>query len=422
MSWENETKEFIKCTSPEGNVFEGLWIRDDKSNEKKLGIFSPPKFNGDIIQDMGVKSDTHAFSIYFQGLSHHRTAQDFDRALKETGQWEIIHPVDGPLILQLVSWQQKIDPISSGNVTEFTTTWLEPANQQRLISAAELSGSILSQVLNTIEDAQAVLQQLRADLYADIQALVNAVNQATGAFDKILTELTATNAIAQDAYTEANTALANAINTFGIGNTDPSDIAEALAEMAIAPLVATEDFVSRLTVYQNLSTDLFTYIPSGTTSEDYNKCITQEYTTTLSLIAVAQIVATSDFASRSEVISAMENIQTLFDETVEAIETAQDNFSDLDIDEQYFSQTKTYTSLINLYTLCFQYLLTQFYNLAVEKVIVLDQPRSPLEITVTEYGELGDNDENYELLIKSNHLTGMDILLLAAGREVVIYV
>jgi hypothetical protein len=118
----------------------------------------------------------------------------------------------------------------------------------------------------------------------------------------------------------------------------------------------------------------------------------------------------------------MENIQMLFDETVEAIETAQDNFSDLDIDEQYFSQTKTYTSLINLYTLCYQYLLTQFYNLAVEKVIVLDRPRSPLEITVSEYGELGNNDENYELLIKSNHLTGMDILLLAAGREVVIYV
>ena len=422
MSWSNETLEVIKCTSPEGNIFEGLWIRDDKSNEKKLGIFSPPKFNGDIIQDLGTKSDTHAFSIYFQGLSHHRTAQDFDRALKETGQWEIIHPVDGPLILQLVSWQQKIDPISSGNVTEFATTWLEPANQQRLISAAELSGSILSQVLNTIEDAQAILQQLRSDLYADIQALVNGINSAAGAFDKILGALTSTSAIVQDAYNEARTALTSALDNFGIGNSDPDDISTATADMAIAPTEANEDFPSRYSTYNDLSTDLYTYIPDGVTSEDFNKCLAQEYTTTLSLIAVAQIVATSDFASRSEVISAMENIQAIFDNTVEAIETAQDNFSDLDIDEQYFSQTKTYTSLVNLYTLCYQYLLTQFYNLAVEKVIVLDRPRSPLEITVTEYGELGENDENYELLIKSNHLTGTDILLLTAGREVVIYV
>ena len=43
-------------------------------------------------------------------------------------------------------------------------------------------------------------------------------------------------------------------------------------------------------------------------------------------------------------------------------------------------------------------------------------------ITIDEYGELGDNDINYDLFISSNNLKGNDILLLEAGREVVVYV
>jgi hypothetical protein len=40
---------------------------------------------------------------------------------------------------------------------------------------------------------------------------------------------------------------------------------------------------------------------------------------------------------------------------------------------------------------------------------------------VTEYGSLGDADANYDLFVRSNNLSGNDILLIPAGREVVIY-
>lgn len=92
-----------------------------------------------------------------------------------------------------------------------------------------------------------------------------------------------------------------------------------------------------------------------------------------------------------------------------------------DIDQQYFAAAQSYTSLVNLYTLALQYLISQFFNLKAEKRFTLKTPRSPLEITVTEYGSLGDNDIFYNLFIESNKLSGNDILLLPAGREVVIY-
>lgn len=89
----------------------------------------------------------------------------------------------------------------------------------------------------------------------------------------------------------------------------------------------------------------------------------------------------------------------------------------MDIDKQYIANSQNYTSLVNVYTLTMQYLLSQFFNLATEKRFTIKNKRSPLEICVTEYGTI----DNYDLFIESNELSGDEILLLNPGKEVVIY-
>lgn len=93
----------------------------------------------------------------------------------------------------------------------------------------------------------------------------------------------------------------------------------------------------------------------------------------------------------------------------------------MDIDKQYIANSLNYTSLQNTFSLTMQYLLSQFFNLKTEKRFTLKNPRSPLEITVTEYGDLGENESNYQLFLDSNQLTGNEVLILPAGKEVVIY-
>jgi hypothetical protein len=65
--------------------------------------------------------------------------------------------------------------------------------------------------------------------------------------------------------------------------------------------------------------------------------------------------------------------------------------------------------------------LTSF-DLKTEKRFTLEKERSPVEITITEYGEFGENDENLELFINSNNLKADEIYLLPAGKEIVVYV
>jgi hypothetical protein len=420
MSWQNEVRDEIEFISPYGSFFDAYWRRNPRSREKKLGIFNIPKFDGDIVQDMGVKSNLYPLTIFFEGPFHHFFANRFMEALKEPGQWQVTHPVEGALILQPIKFQESVDSVEE-NVTEIQTEWIEPANIERLITPDELISSILSAVLVIAEDATTLLAQLRADAYALVNATVNVMNSIGGFMDNTIQELTATSALLFESYQVARAAFNSALAAYGIGS-EPDDMAAALTDMATIPTEVSTSFSERYEYYDTLSEDINTLVPAASTREDFNTVVGVEFGTTLSLLAVAQITATSEFNSRSETISAAENLISILSSSINAIEAIQDNFTDLDIERQYYSNTATYTSLINTYTLCLQYLIQQTYNLRVEKVIKLQKNRSPLEITVTEYGSLGQNDENYDLFLSSNELTSNEILLLNAGREVVVYV
>jgi len=425
VSWLNSARSEIKFTSPEGNVFRALWRQNERSFEKKLGVFDPPRFRGSIVQDMDTKSVSYPLTIYFEGANHYTDANDFFTALKEErGQWEIIHPTKGFLVLQLVSCKENIDPMESGNFTEFSTAWLEPANIERLISVEELVSAILLQALNAIEDAITQLKQLRADLYAAVNAVLDTINQVAGLMDNIIAEIAATQALINDLYNEARNTISNVLSAFQADPADAeavADIGQAVADLGTIPVGANTDFSTRYAAYSDLITSFESLAPTSTSPADYNQVISQELAMSVALVAIAQITATSNFTTRAEVVTAMDNLTIIFNQVVNALEEIQDDFSGTSIDLQYFSQSTAYGSLQKLYALCLRYLLSQFYNLKVEKRFTLKKARSPLEITITEYGSLGENDENYDLFITSNNLCGDEILLLPAGTEVVVY-
>lgn len=445
MSWENELRPEIKFVSPstlksggspglldsalqaygitaQSGTFTAKWISGERTKEKKLGQFDPPKFDGTLVQDMGVKSVLYPLTIYFDGLNHQRDAENFFNELSEPGAWKVVHPTKGPMLLQLVSVKEMTSPVDHGSYTAFDMQWIAPANETYVMSFDELAAALLSSIINGVLDAFTILEQLRADLYSAIQSAINTFNKIVGIMDVIIKEIAATQALAQDAYDTARAAYTNALAQFNIDDPDTSDISAQMANMALAPTDANSDFTTRYSQYNEMLTDVGELVPAMNTVEDYNKVVSIEYGVSLSLLAIAQIVATSEFSSRADVISAMENIVTSFNSAVAAIEAAQDNFIGLDIDFQYFSQTKNYTSLINTYTLALQYLTSQFYNLHAEKRFTVKNPASPLALTVQEYGSLGENDENYDLFIASNQLSGNEIELLPAGKEVVVYV
>ena len=213
--WNLQTRENITFLSPDKNVFTGLWISNDRSFEKKLGVFDIPGLDGSITQDKGVKSTSYTLTVYFDGPNHLNIAQDFYQALNsERGPWDVIHPTKGDLRLQLVSATEGINPTEDGNYTQFTTEWLEPAILDSPVSVDEVSRLSLTQILTTIASAITQLQQARADLYSAVQAGANLARQASNITSIIMREIAATNAIIQDAWNSAKSVFDEKVSSY----------------------------------------------------------------------------------------------------------------------------------------------------------------------------------------------------------------
>lgn len=414
--WTQRVKSEIKFTAPDGQTFSALWIGNERSQSKKIGTFDIPNFDGVIIQDLGVGGVSYPLTVYFEGLNHDKTAESFSKAFASNrDRWTVNHPTKGKKLLQPISWSENISPVENGNYTIFETEWLEPADEKVLESEPNLFQRVAGKI-NAIQAAAAQLQQARSDLYAGVQSAINTYNRVAGLSDTILGELAQTNAILQDAYQSARAAFTGAVE-----NVDPSDpdftpINEATYDLISAP-ADLPDASQTLTTYNRMVTDTVLL-----TDDTIDAAATKEFALITTFLAIAESTLAAEFDTRSGITAALDRITALYEEILIELDRMQTLYSTGRIDEQYFPQTENYQDVYNLYADVLRYLLSQFFSLNIERRFIIETPRSPLEVTVTEYGGLGDNDENYELFIRSNNLSGNEILLLPAGKEVVVYV
>lgn len=330
MTWQTSTRETIIFISPELNTFSALWKNNDRSGEKNLGIFSAPDMNGEIVQDKGRKSVKYPLTVFFEGFNHYPEANKFFKALgDEKGQWEIIHPTKGSLILQLIDYKELIDPVGTGNYTVFETNWIEPANIERLIAPDEYGALLLLEILDTISNAIAAVQQLRSDLYAAVQSALATIDKVKGLTDKIMSEYAATQDLINDAWNQAKETLEIMQDEFQAAASDPEvveDLLDAFFDLITIPLQAGNDYTTRTALYVELIDSLITAAPTETTPEGYNASLFHEFAMISTLCGLCQIIATTNFSTRTEVVNAIDNLTMKFAEVIESLETIQDRF------------------------------------------------------------------------------------------------
>ena len=154
----------------------------------------------------------------------------------------------------------------------------------------------------------------------------------------------------------------------------------------------------------------------------------------LNITAIREIFASSANSStnlasvraepetRSTAISSLTLVSDQFIQITDALDVVQESFTDQLIEDQYFSQSLSFVESAVMSSQAQAFLLLTTFDLAIEKRFILKTDRAAIEIAITEYGELGEDDANFDLFIETNMLKADDILMLPAGREVVVYV
>ena len=140
MGYLERLQPTIEFTSPEKNQFSALWRKDSRTLAKTVGVFKYPKVKGATTQDLDVGASAWPLTFYFDGDDHDIEAARFMKVVaEERGLWNVIHPVKGPLDLQLLTVTENIDPMNAGPFTEFTTEWIELVSLNIIPTVAQLA-------------------------------------------------------------------------------------------------------------------------------------------------------------------------------------------------------------------------------------------------------------------------------------------
>lgn len=423
MSRRDRVRPRIVLISPSGIQFVAFWIGDSRSLEKKLGISSFPGIPGLNIQDLNINAFRYPIPVIFEGPDNDVEANNFMAALGETGPWTVIHPEKGTLTLQPVSFTENIDFIGDSNTTRIDTIWLQVDS----LDLGNLAPQLQSQVNQLIVDSNQVITEnidnnLDIGLEAQKQNFINRVNDFVKLIDDSLKSLTKS----VDSINSRIQAIKSGIQTvLSEATLDIVALAGQINILVQLPLQASNDFFSRLKLYESLISDSLTLISINIDkygiTQSKNDSLLTETVATSSLIALSNILSDSDIKSRTQAIDGLDGYFSSFDEVINGLDANQELFLSTTIKEQYISLLESFSSIFQLSSKATESLLQNFFNLAIEKNIAITRPTTPIEIVINEYGGLGDNDENLDEFIAINSLKRNDILLLKSGSTVTVY-
>lgn len=418
MSWKDRLRQTIDFISPKGYVFSALWQNNPRNMEKKLGIFQFPKTKGAKVQDLGVGPILYPLTVFFDGPDNDIESDKFFKACNETGKWTVEHPVKGRLLLQLVSVIENVSPIDSGNITRFITNWIESTATTQEITESLLRSDALSQVndLNSISSDQ--LESVsNTDKFISAAMFEKTVNDVVSIVDTFLKPLYELNAEINNQIQSIKRGIDSAFEI----PLDVISLAGQVQELIQLPALIDTDIDAKLNAYQNFLNAILQLSPETSDVESLNIVSVQELSAMSYVSAITYTISTGELSNRSQTVEIINLISNSFNDIINTLDASQELYENQSIDLQYFSQSESFNNSALIVATVNAYLIKSIFDLAIEKRFKIDRARTPLDITISEYGSLGINDSNFQLFLDSNKLKNNDILILPSGREVVVY-
>lgn len=416
MTWLDRTNKTIELRSPGGDRFTALWIENERTLTKKLGIFELPDKVGAVVQDLDVGAYRHPITIYFDGPDNDLEAERFMKACEQKGEWSVTHPVKGALSLQLMAVSERISPTNSGNVTLISCQWIEPRNEHSTLTTSDLSQQIRTGI-DAANDTGAA--QFTTDINQDKAVYTSILEIGARVIVALVNQHLAALYNSDSAVSAAVQSVQRGIESTILEETIDTDVLAAQVQTLIQlPAEASTD-LTRAAVYGEFIAAIIATGPAiDPTADDRNGAAMKELALVACVCATANISITSDILIRTQSIGLIESNALEFTGITDFLDDSQEIFQTSDIDLQYFSQSESYSDTVGLTSDAAQFLLIKSFDLAIEKRFLLASNEAPIFTTIREYGTV----DQFDFFIETNNLKGNDILLMKSGREVVVYV
>jgi prophage DNA circulation protein len=456
LSWQDRVREYCELISPTGQNFIPKWVGDTVSIEKKVNRQQLYGIDGELADDLGLKSRDYPLTLYFDGPENDKETLRFERALAERGVWNVTHPLDGALQLQPLTSSRDVQPVESGNVTVLTTEWMEPLADTVAMSRPDASAAISKNIAALNAASVADMSQADVSTVSGVKAVGAKVKQSMQAVTKTV-----------KAANDRVNAIERQINE--IANSAQMSVAElsgAVIQLIQAPGLIAGNVKARIDAFQKLGAQIIADLSgSSSASASSASLLTRPGMAQINVARISELFlnalagaqalalisgdaagssaaasgsaastsgssqsgggsggASGSIQTRIQVLSILAKYQATARASQAALENVAKSTAGGPFDEQYFPRKHAAEIVASLNASVTRYLMDSLYDLRVERTVTLEKPEAPLAIAIREYNSsAGNADADYAYFLATNDLHGNEILILSAGREVKIY-
>lgn len=394
---------------------------EDVSSEvdKRTAAFTFPGVDGTYVQDNGQSERRYPLRCIFTGPDCDQAAEAFEGLLLERGQGRLEHPLYGKRnVVPFGTISRRDDLVTAANQSIIEVTFwstvgaVYPSSgfnaKGQLVQSLSRSSESLSRTFSRAANLQTEARRAAAKLSVrealrNVQAAMQRVASVTDSVDREFRRL----------QSEIN---------FGIDVLigQPLLLARQILNLVTAPARALAGILSRLEGYA----DLLDRMTSSSTSSPADISVIPALRVRRSnefqmaaLVASAAVqgsvtaVNESTFTAKPEALAAAEAILAQADALTAWSDERYGDLEQIDVGEGYQALQETVALAVG-------FLVEISFSLIPERAIVLDRPRSIIDLSAEIYGSV---DDRLDFLIDTNKLTGSDILELPRGRRIVYY-
>lgn len=415
MTWEQRLKQ-VTYTSPSGAVFEWAWEVVSRSVDKKGGEFTFPDAVGTFIQDLGPTGRRYPFRCFFNGDDNDTESDAFFEALTETGVGVLDHPRYGRLnVVPFGAITQREDLKREANQSVVEVTFFDTIDIIFPTGLVSPSSDVLSAV---VDFNSGVSVQFAEVLGLDSQIeKVSFRDNMSAATARIKDFLEPVYSQTDDIRRESEAIIASINNSVTTLVGEPLAYAAQTLQLIQLPARAGNSIKARLDGYKNLANQILS-IPifqSGNDSQPDNTFRVDELSVTGNFTGYGLSAINGEFQNKTQAIEAADDLLTLLDDVTT---WRDDNIRSLEI----VDTQEIYGEMLNVVGATAAYLVAISFDLPQQKTIVLDRPRTIIDLAAEIFPNLNAVDDVLDDLINDNELVGEDIFLLPAGKSITYFV
>lgn len=442
QSWTDRLRP-AAYTSPRGTRIEFKYEAVGREFDKRTTAYEFPGVDGSYVQQQGYSARKYPMRCFIWGPDHDLIATAFEAALLETGIGRLEHPLYGPVdVVPFGQVTRRDDLKNEANQSVIEVTFWTTLRVLYPSSQAHPQSEILSAIAN--------FNVVAAQQFANSSDLRTSLTKAAGksGFRKFLGDVSNALQSVSDSVQSVNRKFRDIQDGINEGMDvfigQPLLLARQVSDLIQAPARALRGFDSRLDAYGRLADSIFgsdagnpqRALASGSvlalrTSEIANAFLTSDLFA-LSVVAGLVVAAVAPpineegqtlseplFKTKPEALAAADAILALFDRAIAWRDNGYRQLQGIAGVKAYQVDTgEAYQALSNAAALTAGYLVEISFSLLPERRIVLDRPRTIIDLAAELYGSV---DDKLDFLISTNALSGDEIFEIPRGRMIVYY-